>query len=187
MQHPYKVGDKVRILTELFSMLSWAGQGTTHAVKQASPDGVYVGDLPGARLFLYNHEVELVAEEPAQCIPMQQDAETFVSSTGGMRKNGGKNRVELIPPSWVLADGEVLTVGALKYADRNWEKGLPFSVCIGSLLRHALALASGEDRDPETGKPHAAHVRVNAGFLLTYMERIAAGTLPASLDDRVKP
>ena len=88
---------------------------------------------------------------------------------GGLRHNEGKNRLDLIPPEWITALGEVLTKGANKYEDRNWEKGMDWSKCYASLLRHAVAFWDGEDCDPETGLPHPAHVAWNALALLTYM------------------
>ncbi len=107
-----------------------------------------------------------------------------VSPTGGRRANAGKVPVELVPPSLVLAVARVLGRGAAKYAPRNWERGMEYTVAAASLERHLLAWKSGEDNDPESGEPHMAHVATNAAFLLEYAERVAAGTLPASLDDR---
>lgn len=107
-----------------------------------------------------------------------------VSPTGGLRRNAGKLAVHLIPPVLIRAVASVLGIGAKKYAARNWELGMEYSVAYASLQRHALAFWSGEDVDPESGEHHMAHVATNAAFLLEYARRVQAGTLPARLDDR---
>lgn len=62
----------------------------------------------------------------------------------------------------------VLTSGAKKYAERNWEKGMAWSKVISSLKRHLAAIEAGEDRDQESGELHAAHLACNAHFLTAY-------------------
>lgn len=89
----------------------------------------------------------------------------------GLRFDTGKTKVNLIPPDALMALGEVYTVGAEKYADRNWEKGMPFSTVEGCLVRHMLKYQMGEDYDEETGCLHLAHVAWNAMALLTYQLR----------------
>jgi len=39
---------------------------------------------------------------------------------GGHKDDQDKVRMELIPPEMMEAVGDILTVGAKKYADRNW-------------------------------------------------------------------
>lgn len=99
----------------------------------------------------------------------------------GKTYDAGKLRFDLIPPEWETALAQVMTAGAQKYADRNWEKGLSWSRRYGSLRRHTNAFWAGEDFDPETGLPHLAHIAWNALALLTFMQ-----THP-EFDDRVKP
>lgn len=91
-----------------------------------------------------------------------------------------KLRLELIPPSLLKAVGAVLTYGAVKYADRNWEKGTNWTRILGSLERHLLAFKNGEDNDPESGLPHLWHVACNITFLIEFQEA-SLGT-----DDRAK-
>ena len=102
----------------------------------------------------------------------------LVSTDKGLRHNEGKVKVELVPPRWVLALAEVLTKGAEKYAERNWEKGMEWSKCYSSAQRHLLAFWDGEDNDKETGLPHVAHAAWNCLALLTYSEQ------QPGLDDR---
>jgi 5'(3')-deoxyribonucleotidase len=86
----------------------------------------------------------------------------------GLRFNEGKNRFDLVHPWAHSKMVNVLTAGAEKYSDRNWEKGMAWSKVIASLKRHLNAIESGEDYDPETGELHAAHIACNAHFLTAY-------------------
>lgn len=97
----------------------------------------------------------------------------------GGRLDAGKNRLELLPFDGLAAVGDVLTVGANKYADRNWEKGMKWSRVAGSLIRHLARRMVGETHDPETGLLHTAHIACNALFLLTYeLRRVGENDLP---------
>ena len=98
------------------------------------------------------------------------------SSTG---KKGVKlARFELVPPEALWALAEVYGVGGLKYDDRNWEKGIPFSQMYGALQRHAIQFWGGEDVDPEDGQKHMASVMWHAAGILTMAE------IRPDLDDR---
>jgi hypothetical protein len=97
----------------------------------------------------------------------------------GLRYNSGKRRWDLLPPDSLAVVADVLTIGSRKYAERNWELGMPFKDAMGSLERHYMAWKAGEDLDPESGLHHLAHVACNALFLLTWVLR-GKGT-----DDRV--
>ncbi|WP_216726083.1 dATP/dGTP diphosphohydrolase domain-containing protein [Hymenobacter siberiensis] len=87
---------------------------------------------------------------------------------GGLRYNEGKARYDLVPAFAQQQYVEVLTKGAEKYAERNWEAGMKWSKVLASLERHLAAIKRGEDYDPETGKLHSAHVMCNAAFLTEY-------------------
>lgn len=86
----------------------------------------------------------------------------------GKRYNDGKTRFDLIPQFAEQEYAKVLTKGAEKYAERNWELGMKWSKVISSMKRHLAAIERGEDFDPETGLLHSAHVMCNAGFLTEY-------------------
>ena len=87
---------------------------------------------------------------------------------GGLRFNGGKDRWDLLPMDATEQVVKVLTRGAEKYAERNWERGMRRSICFGSLMRHLARRVLGERHDAESGLPHLAHVACNALFLLAY-------------------
>ena len=90
---------------------------------------------------------------------------------GGLRLNVGKNRWDLLPLDAVDEVVKVLTVGASKYAARNWERGMAYSICLASALRHIVKRAMGELRDPETGMLHTACAACNLMFLTAYDAR----------------
>lgn len=93
---------------------------------------------------------------------------------GGLRYDTAKNRLDLIPPEWTWALGLVMTKGALKYAPRNWERGMAWSKVVGPLKRHLEKWLAGEVYDigtPEalgTRCHHLAQVAWNALALMSY-------------------
>ena len=86
----------------------------------------------------------------------------------GLRYNAGKRRYDLLPTRAIEALADVMTKGSLKYAPRNWEKGMSWTSVVASLKRHLAAFEKSEDFDPETGLLHMAHVMCNAAFLVEY-------------------
>lgn len=100
-------------------------------------------------------------------------------SPPGHKADTGKNRLELLPYDALAEVGKVLTLGASKYGDRNWEKGIDYGRVYAALQRHVTAWWQGQDVDPETGLSHMAHCAANALFLLAYERRGRR-----SLDDR---
>lgn len=93
----------------------------------------------------------------------------------GMRFNTGKTRHDLVPAFAQEQYARVLTKGAEKYAERNWENGMAWSKVISSLKRHIAAIESGEDYDKESGLLHSAHVMCNAAFLTQYYKIFPQG------------
>lgn len=87
---------------------------------------------------------------------------------GGVKHDQEKVRLELLPHELLFAVGEILTFGAKKYSDRNWEEGMDWSRVFGALQRHIWAWWSGEDKDPETGKSHLWHAACCIAFLIAY-------------------
>lgn len=100
--------------------------------------------------------------------------------TGGVRYDAGKPPIHLIPAEAILALAEHYGKGAQKYEPRNWEKGMDWSRCYNSLMRHALAWNLGEDADKETDSHHMIAVAWNAIALYFYAVK-SLGT-----DDRSK-
>ena len=98
-----------------------------------------------------------------------------VSENKGVKFDGGKLRYDLVNPKALRGMVDILTFGAQKYADRNWEKGMPWSRIIASLKRHLEAIERGEDYDPESGRLHADHLQCNAHFLSSYYDLFPQG------------
>lgn len=94
------------------------------------------------------------------------------ASSGGLRYDAGKVRLDLLPPEWVWGLGQVMTAGAAKYEPRNWEKGMAWSKVLGPMLRHTWKWIAGEMYDDETGCHHLAMVAWNALALMTYQLRV---------------
>ena len=91
----------------------------------------------------------------------------------------GKAPLEYLIYSVLESEARVLKHGADKYGARNWliDKILA-STYEGSMLRHFLSWAGGEDLDPDSGEPHLSHLRACCGVVLDAQKH---GTL---LDDR---
>lgn len=88
---------------------------------------------------------------------------------GGERKNTGKLRLDLVPTDVVEELAKVLTYGAKKYAERNWERGMPWSDVAGSLERHWADFKLGRRVDPAgSGMRTSALLLCNAVFLCAY-------------------
>lgn len=90
---------------------------------------------------------------------------------GGVKNDHGKLRYDLIPPEGLDALAEVYTIGAGKYADRNWELGIKWGRVFGAMLRHAIKWLGGESYDPVDGQHHLASVAWCALALITYEKR----------------
>ena len=89
----------------------------------------------------------------------------------GVKFDEGKSRYDLIPSEFMEALAWVLTFGANKYGDRNWEKGMPYGRVFAALMRHLWAWWRGESADPETNKSHLWHAAACVCFLITFEAR----------------
>lgn len=94
--------------------------------------------------------------------------------------DAGKLRYDLIPPDALRELARVYTVGAQKYGDRNWEKGMSWGRAFGSLMRHLWDWFWGVEADDEDGLHPLAHGAFRVFQLLAYSLR-GIGT-----DDRPK-
>lgn len=72
-----------------------------------------------------------------------------------------------IPPSAILAIGEVMALGARKYGHFNWRKQrVSEAVYYNALMRHLNAWLNGNDIDAESGQPELAHVMACCAILI---------------------
>ena len=89
----------------------------------------------------------------------------------GKKHDAGKPRLELLAPEMLFGTAEILTFGAKKYGDRNWEKGMSWSRVFGGLMRHLWSWWLGMKADEETGKSHLWHASCCLMFLIAYEQR----------------
>lgn len=111
----------------------------------------------------------------------------------GTKSDAEKCRMDLLPPIFLEGTAWVLTRGAEKYGDRNWEKGMSWSRCFGALMRHLWAWWGSKlignvfqsdkplGTDPEWGYSHLWHAGCCLAFLMHYESR---GVVYSYYDDR---
>ena len=88
-------------------------------------------------------------------IAVQDGLTTF--TTGAVRGSDADDvRFDLITPIGLRRLAETCAEGAKKYADRNWEKGIPASVMLNHAIRHIYLWLQGDDSED-----HLAHAAWN--------------------------
>jgi hypothetical protein len=98
----------------------------------------------------------------------------------GSKFDKDKLRYDLIPVRPLAKVASVYTIGANKYSDNNWRKGMSWSRIYGALQRHANAFWDGESLDKDNLQHHLASVAWCALALMEFEET------HKELDDRVK-
>lgn len=93
------------------------------------------------------------------------------NSVGGTKLDAGKQRFDLLAPEALGGLVAVLTYGANKYTDRNWERGISYSRIFAAAMRHLWAWWSLCETDNETGLSHLDHAACCIHFLSTYTKR----------------
>lgn len=99
---------------------------------------------------------------------------------GGVKHDAEKARWDLFPFDVLDDVAKVLTLGANKYTDRNWETGMRWGRPLAATFRHISAWAQGEELDKESGLPHLAHALCELLFVAAYEKR------KVGEDDRTK-
>lgn len=107
-------------------------------------------------------------ETPMGITPVETPTETPAK-----KYDHGKPRYDLVPGDALEEIVKVLTYGAEKYADRNWEKGLSYGRVFAAMMRHSWSWLRRENNgvDPETGLSHLAHAGCCIMFLLAFEQR----------------
>lgn len=110
---------------------------------------------------------------------LKDSGERRVFATGAQRdRQKGKGRFDLIPPTALRALARVFEEGSVKYADRNWESGMPLCNYIDSAMRHIADHMEGK-RD----EPHIAQAAWNLVAYLHTATMIQRGILSDELND----
>ncbi len=85
----------------------------------------------------------------------------------GRKDDMGKVRVDLLPAGALIEVGKVLTFGANKYGENNWQ-GVSRLRYLAALLRHVFAGMRGEVFDSDSGLRHTAHAACCILFMLSH-------------------
>ncbi len=103
--------------------------------------------------------------------------------TGSVRDSReGRGRYDLLPPEAIYRLAVHFANGAVKYGDRNWEKGQPLSRYLDSAIRHLFKYLSGSRVED-----HLAAAAWNALCCIQTEHWINEGKLPKELDDMNNP
>lgn len=112
----------------------------------------------------------MTTTEPSKNIPRFQ-TDNMDLKASGVKYDAGKEAMDLIPPEFLFGTAEILTLGAVKYEVRNWEKGMRWGRVFASLMRHLWRWWGGENLDSETKKSHLWHASCCIAFLIAYESR----------------
>ncbi len=137
---------------------------------------------------------KVIMEKNDEIEKPKKDVTATTGKGKGLRFNKGKLRYDLVHPKAHEDMVDILTMGAEKYFDRNWENGLSWNSVLASMKRHIAAIEKGEDYDYDpncpdcingtckshSGRLHIAHVACNAHFLNAFYYIFPQG------DDRPK-
>lgn len=113
---------------------------------------------------------------------MNKKETVFKDPVTGAEKAEKLARFDLIPTGPLTALAEHFGKGARKYADRNWERGYPWSKSFAAMMRHAWLFWSGEDYDnceascPADCEKHTGshHLTAVAWHAMAMLEFVAA-------------
>lgn len=128
------------------------------------------GAIIGRNEFPHEPGCPYAVEEVEIMIPAPEEVRVTDPTTGG-QKGTKLARFSLIPPEFLWALAEHYGKGALKYDDRNWEKGYKWSLTADALERHWTQFKLGEDVDSETGSHHLLAVAWHAAALFIFWMR----------------
>jgi len=86
--------------------------------------------------------------------------------TDGLKHDGGKPRLDLVPPEIIEAVGAVMTHGVEKYGEGSYRNVEPKRYR-AALMRHICKwLKNPYGIDSDSGFPHLWHIACNVAFLL---------------------
>lgn len=110
---------------------------------------------------------------------LQDSGERRTYESGAQRDRAvGKGRYDLLQFYALDRIAKILEAGAIKYSERNWERGMPVSNYIDSALRHTFQYLAGlRDED------HLGQAAWNLLSAIHTEEMIAKGQLPGELFD----
>lgn len=103
---------------------------------------LFADELPCTNCTL---DTRVEGAEPTEFIPVIRDSGQRTSfGSGAVRDlHQGKGRCDLLPMCVLLRLAKHYEAGALKYEERNWEKGIPAHSFADSALRHIFKYMDG--------------------------------------------
>ena len=103
--------------------------------------------------------------------------------TDGLKHDGGKLRLSLVPAEAIEAIGAVMTHGAEKYGKDTYKQVEPERYR-DALMRHVCKwLKDPHGKDEDSGMPHLWHIITNAAFLCELDKPTETGTLDRAVQD----
>lgn len=104
--------------------------------------------------------------------------------TGAIRESiGTKIDTTLVPYELIASAAIGLNYGALKYSERNFERGLSYRTLLGSIERHTRAMMDGEFMDGPSNLPHHALLASSVAMLChNIMQNRVIENLPPTKD-----
>ena len=98
---------------------------------------------------------------------MNDSGERTVYGEGAAQREPaiGKGRPDLISPFATLRLAKWYELGANKYGEYNWTKGMPFSRYLAALERHVIAFKKGDDSED-----HLSAIAWNAFAIMHHQE-----------------
>lgn len=108
-----------------------------------------------------------------------------------VKHDNGKARYDLIDADFEQELAEVLTHGATKYTDNNWQNarvGEARARYYAAFRRHTAAWRRGEELDPDSGLPHLVHAACCLMFLRWFerAEEASVEELAEALAQRIE-
>lgn len=103
--------------------------------------------------------------------------------TVGMKHDGGKPPVSLVPQALVYGSARAFGFGAKKYARFNYRLGIKASRLLDAAMRHLSEVAEGKVVDEESGLHPLDHAAAALGMLMDTLERVKQGKIDASFND----
>lgn len=111
-------------------------------------------------------ELEKIDKNYMECLEKMKQGYNEDKVTDGLKHDGGKARLDLVPPEIIEAVGKVMTFGAEKYGENSYKQVDPKRYR-AALMRHVCKwLKNPHGIDTDSGLPHLWHIACNVAFLL---------------------
>lgn len=171
---------------------SWTEYGdlcAPNARRLDAPDGDIVSEVPAPPNYSLSPMTHSVTVKPGDAAGYAMDPALRVSETGGVKASIGKRPLHLLPRDAIEAVADVMALGAAKYGDRNWERGLSVSDLVRAADGHLWDwfLRRNDGRDPQFGTSHLAHAACCVLFLLAHELRGLPDDRPSAVPAVPRP